>query len=215
MFVRAPLEPRKAIGLEPFVKSRTTMFLRASLEPRKAIGLEPFVKSRATMFVRAPLEPTKAIGLEPFVKSRATMFLRASLEPRKAIGLEPFVKSRVTMFVRAPLKPRKAIGLVLYQFAHGVSANMIANRFNVGASTMRKYVDIVVVNALISKDKLFSQYISIPHGPCLLRIMHGFFHANGLPNVCGAIDGYHIFLSQEPNKWVITIPTIIIIDEKL
>jgi hypothetical protein len=42
-----------------------------------------------------------------------------------------------------------------------------------------------------------------------------FFHANGLPNVCGAIDGSHIPLSQEPNKWVTIIPTIIIIDEKL
>jgi hypothetical protein len=59
------------------------------------------------------------------------------------------------MFVQASLEPIKAIGLVLYRFAHGVSANIIANRINVGASTMRKYVDIVV-NALISKDKLFS-----------------------------------------------------------
>ncbi len=42
--------------LEPFVKSRVTMFVRAPLKPRKAIGLEPFVKFRVTMFVRAPLE---------------------------------------------------------------------------------------------------------------------------------------------------------------
>jgi hypothetical protein len=128
--------------------------------------------------------------------------------------LEPFVKSRATMFVRAPLEPRKTIRLVLYQFAHGVNANIIANRFNVGASTMCKYVAIVV-NALISKDKLFSRNISIPYGPCLRRIMHGFFHACGLPNVCGTIDGSHILLSQKPNKWVTTIPTIIIIDENL
>ncbi len=39
------------------------MFDRAPLEPRKAIGLEHFVKSRATMFVRAPLELRKTIGL--------------------------------------------------------------------------------------------------------------------------------------------------------
>jgi hypothetical protein len=125
--------------------------------------------------------------------------------------LEPFVKSRATMFVGVPLEPRKAIGLVLYWFAHGVSANIITNRFNVGVSIVCKYVDIVV-SALISKDKLFSWYICIPHGPCLLKIMHGFFHACGLPNVCGAIDGSHILLSQKPNKWVTIIPTIIIID---
>jgi hypothetical protein len=88
--------------------------------------------------------------------------------------LEPFVKSRATMFVRAPFELRKAIGLVLYQLAYGVSANIIIDRFNVGASTTHKYVDIIV-NVLISRDKLFSQYISILHGPCLLRIMDGFF----------------------------------------
>jgi hypothetical protein len=62
------------------------------------------------------------------------------------------------------------------------------------------------------------EYISIHHGPCLLRIdyMHGFFHACGLPNVCGTIDGSYIPLSQNPNKWATIVPTIIIIvDEKL
>jgi hypothetical protein len=39
--------------------------------------------------------------------------------------LGPFVKSRVTMFVKAPLEPRKVVELLLYQFAHGVSANII------------------------------------------------------------------------------------------
>jgi hypothetical protein len=88
--------------------------------------------------------------------------------------LEPFVKSRATMFVKAPFELRKAIGLVLYQLAYGVSANIITDRFNVGASIVHKYVDIIV-NALIPRDKLFSLYISIPHGPRLLRIMDGFF----------------------------------------
>jgi hypothetical protein len=77
--------------------------------------------------------------------------------------LEPFVKSRATMFVRTPFELIKVIGLVLYGFAHGVIANIIVEAF-----TVCKYVDIVV-NALISRDKLFSQYIFIPHGPCLLR----------------------------------------------
>jgi hypothetical protein len=58
------------------------------------------------------------------------------------------------MFVRAPLEPIKAIGLVYYQIAHGVNANIIINRFNVGGSILHKYVDIVV-DALISRDKLF------------------------------------------------------------
>jgi hypothetical protein len=67
------------------------------------------------------------------------------------------------------------------------------------------YVDIVV-DALISRDKLFSQYIFILHAPRLLRIMDGFFHACGLPNVCGTIDWSHIPLSQKLDKWVTTTP---------
>jgi hypothetical protein len=35
--------------------------------------------------------------------------------------------------------------------------------------------------------------------------MDGFFHACGLPNVCGTIDGSHILFSQKSNKWVIAI----------
>jgi hypothetical protein len=62
--------------------------------------------------------------------------------------------------------------------------------------TLQKYVDIVV-NTLISSDKLFHRYISISHGPSLLRIMDGFFYACGSPNVYGAIDGSHISLSQK------------------
>jgi hypothetical protein len=62
-----------------------------------------------------------------------------------------------------------------------------------------KYVDIVV-DALISKDKLFSRYISIPHGPCLLRIKHGIFMHVAKPNACGAIDGFYISLSEKLDK---------------
>ncbi len=71
---------------------------------------------------------------------------------------------------------------------------------------MCKYIDIVI-DVLNFRDKLFSRYIFISHGPCLLRIMDEFFHACGLFNVCSAIDGSHISLSQKPNKWVIVMPT--------
>jgi hypothetical protein len=91
---------------------------------------------------------------------------------------------------------------VLYQFAHGVSANIIADRFNVGYFTMCKYVDIVV-NVLIFTDKLFNQYIFILHDSRLFMIMDGIFYACGLPNVCGTIDRLHIFLSQKLDKHII------------
>jgi len=71
---------------------------------------------------------------------------------------------------------------------------------------MHKYVTItIVVDALISMDKLFNQYIFIPHDPHLFRIMGEFFYPYGLPHLCDAIKGSHILLSQKSNKWVITI----------
>lgn len=95
---------------------------------------------------------------------------------------------------------------MLYRCRHGVSANIIPNKLNVGVFRIHKYVDIVV-DALVFKDELFNQYIFMPHGPPFLRIMDGFFDACGLPNVCSAIDGSHISLSQILNKHVITILT--------
>ena len=55
-------------------------------------------------------------------------------------------------FVRAPLKIRKAIGIVLYHFAHRITGEIIVDKINVGASTVRKYMRIVL-NALVSRDK--------------------------------------------------------------
>lgn len=48
--------------------------------------------------------------------------------------------------------------MVLYQFFHGVSANIMVDRFNFVIFMMCEYVDIVV-DFLISRDKLFSWYI--------------------------------------------------------
>ncbi len=116
------------------------------------------------------------------------------------------------IFVKAPLEPRKVIRLLLYWYAHGVSANIIVDKFNVEVFTMSKYVDIIV-NVLIYKDKLFSWYIFISHGPHLLRIMDGFFHACGLPNVFGTIDGSS--LSQKPINKLLQYLQIIIVDGKV
>jgi hypothetical protein len=37
------------------------------------------------------------------------------------------------------------VAIVIYQFAHGSNATHMVNRFNVGASIIQKYVDIVCV----------------------------------------------------------------------
>ncbi len=70
-----------------------------------------------------------------------------------------------------------------------------------GASTIRKYVDIVY-DVLIDKDKLFNKYINIPSGQCLKNIIAHFEHLTSIPNICGAVDGTHIPLVDLSSKKV-------------
>ena len=74
------------------------------------------------------------------------------------LELEPYVRSNATQFVRAPVSMEKMVVLVLYKFAPSVNACVI----NVGASTVRKYVAIVV-DAPMPHEKLFDEYIYILH----------------------------------------------------
>jgi hypothetical protein len=74
--------------------------------------------------------------------------------------LESYLQSTSIHFVRAPLEIRKTVGIVLYRLAHEITAEIIADRFNVGASTIRKYMRFVL-DALVFRDKLFGKYISV------------------------------------------------------
>jgi predicted DNA-binding transcriptional regulator YafY len=65
------------------------------------------------------------------------------------------------------------VGIVVFRLAHGLSARLLADRFGVGASTIRKYVDLVV-GVLSDEHKFFARYISIPHGPRLQHIIDRF-----------------------------------------
>jgi hypothetical protein len=113
--------------------------------------------------------------------------------------LEPYLKSIFIHFVRAPLEIRKVVSIVLYHLAYGITTKIIADRFNVGASTIRKYMRIAL-NALVSRDKLFGKYISVPSSVRLDRIIAWYVQSCGLPNVCRSIDGSHIPLQQRPDK---------------
>jgi hypothetical protein len=93
---------------------------------------------------------------------------------------------------------------VLYQFSHGVNANIIVDRFNVRAFTMREYVDIVVDVLIFRISSLVDIFLYLMVHIYLGLWMY-FFHACSLPNVCGAIHESHILLSQKANKWVTTI----------
>ena len=78
----------------------------------------------------------------------------------------------------------------------------MADRFKVGASTIRKYVDIVC-DILSNREKLFSHYIVIPNGDHLYGIINDFEELTALLNICGTIDGTHIPLAEHPSKRII------------
>jgi hypothetical protein len=77
----------------------------------------------------------------------------------------------------------------------------MVDRLNVGASTIKKYVDIVC-NLLIDKDKLFSRYINILSCQCLKDIIACFENLTCIPNICEVVGGIHILLVDLPSKRV-------------
>ncbi len=90
-------------------------------------------------------------------------YYRMSFETFKNLikELTPFLQSQCVNLVRPQVKKVKIVTIVIYRLAHGTSATHKADQFNVGASTIRKYVDIVC-DTLCDKNKLFSKYINIP-----------------------------------------------------
>ncbi len=77
------------------------------------------------------------------------------------LELTHFLQSSCLNPIKPQLEIRKIVAIVIYWFVHGFSATHMVDRFNVGGSTIKKYVDIVC-DVLTDKDKLFSKYINIP-----------------------------------------------------
>ncbi len=77
----------------------------------------------------------------------------------------------------------------------------MVDHFNVSASTIWKYVD-VVCDVFIDRNKLFNKYINIPSRNWLRLVIQKKYELIGLPNICGSIGGTHIPLIDLPSKKV-------------
>ncbi len=88
---------------------------------------------------------------------------------------------------------------MLCRFAHGLSPKHMSDKFDVGSSTIHKYVDIMC-DVLCNKDKLLDKYIKTPTRDHLLHIIQQFEDLTRLPNLCGAIVGTHIPLAERSNR---------------
>jgi len=113
--------------------------------------------------------------------------------------LTPFLKFECFDHVRPQLEVGKIVAIVLYKFVHGLNPKHISNRFDVCASIVCNYVDIVC-DVLCNKDKLFDKYIKTPTRNRLLHVVQQFEDLTRLPNICDAIYGTHILLAQRPNR---------------
>ena len=79
--------------------------------------------------------------------------------------IEPWIRSESLVFVREPLPVHMIVGVVVFRLAHGLSARLLADRFGVGASTIRKYVDLVV-RVLSYKQFLKNIYLHLTDYDC-------------------------------------------------
>ncbi len=79
------------------------------------------------------------------------------------LELIPCLQSQCFDFVRPHLEIKKIVAIDFYKFANGYSVTHMVDCFNVGASTIWKYLDIVC-DVFTDINKIFSKYISNPIG---------------------------------------------------
>ena len=113
--------------------------------------------------------------------------------------LTSFLRSECINQVRPHLEIKRTVACVIYKLAHAHSPKHMADRFKVGASTIRKYVDIIC-NILTEREKLFGHYIVILSRDRLQRIINDFEKLTNLLNIYGAIDGIHMPLVEHLSK---------------
>ena len=67
--------------------------------------------------------------------------------------IEPWIRPEYFVFVQEPLPIDMIVGIVVFRLAHGLSARLLADRFEVGSSIIRKYVDLVF--GVLSVEQFF------------------------------------------------------------
>jgi hypothetical protein len=125
------------------------------------------------------------------------MYYRMTFDVFQTLMLEliPYLQSRCLNLVRPHLEIKKMIAIIFYKFGNGHNATHVADCFNVGASIIWKYVDIVC-DVLTNINKFFSKYISNPRRNQFRLMNQEFQELTSLPNICGLFDKTHIPLVE-------------------
>ena len=91
---------------------------------------------------------------------------------------------------RAVITHTKRVAVTLHFLGHKVKMSELGLKFGLGTSTAHKVV-YETIDAIID---VFGKLISFPDEERLKVVMQGFEAKNGMPNICGAIDGTHILI---------------------
>lgn len=90
--------------------------------------------------------------------------------------------------------------MVLSRLAHGLSAKTLASRYSLEPYLISKITNMVT---RLLATKLYPEFIKIPISRRrLIETTQGFEELTSLPNICGAIDGSHIKISNGKLKHV-------------
>ena len=103
------------------------------------------------------------------------------------VKLQPYLERHHVL--REPLSVEQRVAIALWRLGTNIEYRTISHLFGVGLSTACVPVHDVC-NAIV--EHLAAQYISIPTGQGLQRIVNGFSTKWGFPQCIGAIDGSHI-----------------------
>jgi hypothetical protein len=116
------------------------------------------------------------------------------------VKLIPFLQSQCLNLMRPQLKIKNIVATVLYRFVH---EHHMVDCFNVGGSTILKYVNIICD---VFTDRIFfcNKYINIPIGNQLRFIIQEFHVLTSIPNICESIDETHIPFGRSSKQKVHT-----------
>ncbi len=73
--------------------------------------------------------------------------------------IAPIPKTHVKVLMQTPLLISNVVKIVFYRLAHRILANQMVDLYNVGTSTIWKYI-AMLCEVLAIHDKLFGNYIS-------------------------------------------------------
>jgi hypothetical protein len=82
--------------------------------------------------------------------------------------------------------------IVLHILVHGIRIELMVNLYNVGASIIQKYIDIVC-EILANKDKIYKIYIHLPTWQHLLSIIERFKDSRLVFNKLQVLLMVHMF----------------------